>query len=104
MNTQQITDVLEASRVTTEDGSDLYSLTKIHAKLSGKRSKCPYVWLKTKMASETLQVVSELANQDKDSLVIKNYRKSTLVHKTVAAVYMSWLDTRILVAAVGKLT
>jgi hypothetical protein len=88
----EISNILKQSAVEVDD-KKLHSLTKIHSIVSGKRSKCPYVWLKTKQAQECIQVLESQLKDSVERVVHTNYRRSTLAHATIATLYLMWLDT-----------
>jgi len=87
----EIEDILKQSIVDPHNAS-LHSLTKIHSLVSGKRSKCPYVWLKTKQAKECIRLLENSIGNKGSTIVDTKYRQSTLAHTHLAVLYMMWLD------------
>jgi len=82
----------------TIDGTLLVSLTKLHAALSKKRSKGPYVWLRTRSAQALMQKFRDenLSYANDKSIVVTESRKNTAVPEIIAAAYLVWLSNDIL--------
>lgn len=72
--------------------SNTYSLTKIHTCISKKRSRCPYVWLKTKQARMLIERTEQDLGMPKGSLVDKQLRRDTLAPLVIASAYIFWLS------------